>query len=54
LFKYSPKAKGYFVNRKELNNTSLVSKTGMANFLNKLGVSFTVSEINRLETDNPK
>jgi len=54
LFKYSSKAKGYFVNRKELNGTSLVSKTGMANFLNKLGVPFTVSEINRLETDNPK
>jgi hypothetical protein len=54
LFKYSPKGKGYFVNRKELDKTSLVSKTGMASFLNKLGVPFTVSEINRLEIDNPK
>lgn len=54
LFKYSPKAKGYFVNRKELDKTSLVSKTGMAAFLNKLGVSFTVSELNRLEIENPK
>jgi len=54
LFKYSPKAKGYFVNRKKLNDTSLVSKTGMVKFLNELGVTFTVSELNRLEIENPK
>jgi hypothetical protein len=54
LFNYSPKAKGYFVNRKKLNDTSLTSKTGMVKFLNELGVTFTVSEINRLERENPK
>jgi hypothetical protein len=54
FFKYSTKSKGYFVNRKELDKTSLVSKTGMVNFLNKLGVPFTVTELNRLEIENPK
>jgi hypothetical protein len=54
FFKYSPKSKGYFVNRKELDGTSLISKTGMVNFLNKLGISFTTSELNRLEVENPE
>lgn len=53
LFYYSPAKKGYFINRKKLNSSNIITRKGMVDFLNQLGINFTITEINRLEHSDP-
>ena len=53
-FVYSEKEKAYVGDFTKIKNVNLISNAAMVDFLDNLGISFTVKEINKLQVDSSK